>query len=143
MDKMTEILQDNEVEIYLMVKYMDDINIATDLIKEGYGWHKEGDKWKLKWSKEIEEEDKNRSTERATIQKIKLLGDRLIPGLKLTYDIPELHPNKRCPMLDFQVWSEEIGGAAVIRHTFYEKDTASPLVFLPIVPTAGNLKYLH
>ena len=36
MDRMTEILQDNKVEIYLMVKYVDDINIATDLIEEGY-----------------------------------------------------------------------------------------------------------
>ena len=32
-------------------------------------------------------------------------------------------------MLDFQVWAEEIGGTAVIRHTFFEKSTASPLVF--------------
>ena len=74
----------------------------------------------------------------ATVQKIRWLGDRMIPGMKLTYDIPELHPSGRCLMLDFQVWSEEKGGAAVIRHTFYEKSTASLLVFHATVPTAGN-----
>ena len=81
------------------------------------------------WSEKMEEEDKGRSREVATVQKIRWLGDRMIPGLKLTCDIPELHPTKRCPMLDFQVWAEEIGGTAVIRHTFFEKSTASPLVF--------------
>ena len=129
MDRMTEILQQNKVEIYLMVKYVDDINIATDLIKDGYKWQKEGDQWVLRWSEEMSLADRNRSRESATIQKIKWIGDRLIPGLRLTYDIPELHPNKRCPMLDFQVWAEELGGEAVIRHTFFEKDTSSPLVF--------------
>ena len=85
--------------------------------------------WKLIWSEQMEIVDRGRSKELATIQKIKWLGDRMIPGLKLTCDIPELHPSGKCPMLDFQVWSEERGGAAVIRHTFYEKSTASPLVF--------------
>merc|ERR1712240_150694 len=59
------------------------------------------------------------------------MGDKLVPGLKLTYEIPELHENKKCPMLDFQVWAEmeEGGENVVLRHTFYEKATASPLVF--------------
>ena len=32
-------------------------------------------------------------------------------------------------MLDFQVWAKELEGNAVIRHTFYQKETASSLVF--------------
>ena len=32
-------------------------------------------------------------------------------------------------MLDIQVWAEKSGSHQVIRHTFYEKETASPLVF--------------
>ena len=124
MDKMSAILEQNRVTIYLMAKYVDDVNIATRLIKDGFEWRKEGESWKLVWSEQMEITDQGRSKELATMEKIRWLGDKMIPGLKLTYDIPELHPSKRCPMLDFQVWSEEIGGAAVIRHTFFEKSTA-------------------
>ena len=77
----------------------------------------------------MEEEDSKRTEELATIEKIRWLGNRLVPGLKLTVDLPELHPNNKCPMLDIQVWAELRGNHQVIRHTFFEKETASPLVF--------------
>ena len=32
-------------------------------------------------------------------------------------------------MLDIQVWAEVAGEHQIIRHTFYEKETTSPLVF--------------
>ena len=37
MDKMSWILENNDIKVYLMVKYVDDINAATTLIKRGYG----------------------------------------------------------------------------------------------------------
>ena len=77
----------------------------------------------------MEEEDCKRSEEMATIQKVRWLGNKLVPGLKLTINLPELHDNNKCPMLDIQVWAEDSGDHAIIRHTFYEKETASPLVF--------------
>ena len=42
MDKMAAILEDNKVDIYLMVNYVEDINVATALIKSGYGWQRDG-----------------------------------------------------------------------------------------------------
>ena len=58
----------------------------------------------------------------------------MVPGIKSTMDLPELHKNGRCPMLDLQVWAEEgregeESRPAKIRHSFYQKDTTSPLVF--------------
>merc|ERR1712240_688144 len=45
-------------------------------------------------------------------------------------DLPQYHPNGRCPMLDLQVWSEKEEGKPVsIRHSFFQKATTSPLVF--------------
>ena len=35
-----------------------------------------------------------------TFSLIREIGDTLIPGLKLTVDLPELHQSGRCPMLD-------------------------------------------
>ena len=112
-----------------MTKYVDDINIATSLIPKGFSWTKEDRKWKLKWSEEQEKLDEGKSPELVTMEKIRWIGDQLVPGLKLTQDLPENHPSGKCPMLDFQVWAQETGSHVVIRHTFYQKATTSPLVF--------------
>ena len=93
MDKMKEILEENNVKVYLMTKYVDDINIATEIILSGYGWVQEEGKWRLRWSKEMEELDKERSEEAATMTKLRMLGDSFIPGLKFTQDLPENHPS--------------------------------------------------
>ena len=129
MDLVTQTLEENEVVVYLMTKYVDDINVAISLIPRGYGWEKKGRKWKLKWFAKREEEDRERSAEQATLEKLRWLGDRMVPGLKLTQDLPEYHTSEKCPMLDFQVWALDIGSHSLIRNTFFEKATTSPLVF--------------
>ena len=107
MDLIQHNLKENEVKIFLLTKYVDDINIATSLIPNGKMWVKEGSQWVLKFSEEMEEKDKTRSQQRATIEKIKWLGDRLVPGLKLTKDLPLNHSNGMCPVLDVQVWTQK------------------------------------
>ena len=52
---------------------------------------------------EQEKEDEGRTAEAATMEKIKWLGDRMVPGLKITTDLPEYHDTGKCPMLDFQL----------------------------------------
>ena len=75
----------------------------------------------MRWSLEMEEEDNKRSEELATIEKVRWLGNKLVPGLKLTIDLPELHETKKCPMLDIQVWAEVTGEHSIIRHTFMRR----------------------
>ena len=83
MDLVTQTLEENEVVVYLMTKYVDDINVAISLIPRGYGWEKEGRKWKLKWFAKREEEERERSAEQTTLEKLRWLGDRMVPGLNL------------------------------------------------------------
>merc|ERR1711867_429748 len=65
-----------------------------------------------------------------TMELIREVGNTLVPGLKLTIDLPELHPNGKCPMLDIQVWKEVTEeDFCIVRHSFYQKPTTSPLVF--------------
>ena len=47
-----------------------------------------------------------------------------------TVDSQEQLSDNKCPMLDLKVWKEkDHGGQTVIRHTFYEKEVTSPIVF--------------
>ena len=63
------------------------------------------------------------------MSKLRWLGDRFVPGLKLTQDLPKNHALCKCSMLDFQVWAQDMGTHVIIRHTFYQKVTTSPLIF--------------
>ena len=63
------------------------------------------------------------------MEKLRWLRDRMVPGLRLTQDLPENHVSEKCPKLDFQVWVQETEEYSVIRHTFFQKATTSPLVF--------------
>ena len=58
-DLIAENLQDNGVILYLLTKYVDDINMASSIIKKGYSWVQETvcGPWRLRWSKEREEID--------------------------------------------------------------------------------------
>ena len=51
-------------------------------------------------------------------------------GTRIEDDLPEYHDTgKYPPMLDFQVWAQDMGNHTIIRHTFYQKAITSPLVF--------------
>ena len=90
-DNISSILEDNSILIYLLAKYVDNINIATSLIPEGTMWVKSGRKWTLKHSDEQKEVDreKAKSPQERTMERIPWVGNRLIPGIKLTKDLPE------------------------------------------------------
>ena len=68
------------------------------------------------------------------------LANGLMKGLSFTQDLPEQQDNLKCPMLDIQVWIQDTieedpatpkgyRGGIYIRHTYFEKDVTSPLVF--------------
>ena len=56
----------------------------------------------LKWSQAQEDTDKRLGIcdKVRTMELILWLGDRLVPGLKMTMDLPSMHPTGKCPMLD-------------------------------------------
>ena len=99
-------LETNGVIIYLLAKYVDDVNIATSIIQKGYSWEKRDGGWRLIWTEERLNQDQQQglSDMERTLELIREVGDNLVPGLKLTKDLPEYHENGKCPVLDIQVW---------------------------------------
>ena len=89
-DKLHDILEQNQVVVYLLAKYVDDINLATSLIKEEATWIKKGNKWILSQEEPHDQEQESLQTgnspQETTMKKIMWLGDRLVPGIKLTMD---------------------------------------------------------
>ena len=132
-DLMERSLALSKVECYMLAKYVNDIDLATSVIPEGYTWAQTGEEWRLEYNQNRWEIDglSNESGTERTMGLIMEQGDRLMPGIKLTCDLPERHSNGRCLVLDIAVWSENsgAGGAARIRYTFFEKEISAPTVF--------------
>ena len=57
------------------------------------------------------------------------MASLLLPGIRFTTDLPSRYQSGKVPMLDLQVWIERSGPGTIIRHTYYEKQVTSPLVF--------------
>ena len=79
-DKVHNILKDNDVIVYLLAKYVDDINLATSIIPTGEKRCKEGRKWRLWYCKTQREEDtsEGKTPEENTMVKILWVGNRLV-----------------------------------------------------------------
>ena len=71
-----------------------------------------------------------RTRRERTMDLVKEMANSLVPGICFTTDLPSNYQNEKVPMLDTQVWVESSGtGSSRIRHTYYEKQVTSPLVF--------------
>ena len=105
-------LRASKVEIFLFCKYVDDVNLATSIIPLGYAWKEaqvEGEKVrKLEYCEETfrkeKEKEQQESPEERTIRLISQEASRKVKGIKFTFDIPEKHANRKCPVLDLAVW---------------------------------------
>ena len=127
-------LRASKVEVYMLCKYVDDINLATQIIPPGYYWEEvqNGKGRQLVFSEEREKRDKesSQSQEERTILLITEEASRKIPGIKFTYDLPEKHTDRKCPVLDLAMWTEKVeADKPRIRFTFFEKEVTAPTVF--------------
>ena len=67
MDLISTHLEENGITIYLLTKYVDDINIASSLIPKGEEWFMEGNRWRLRRTERMEKEDNNRTEELVSV----------------------------------------------------------------------------
>ena len=132
-DRVVNILKANEVIIYLLAKYVDDVDVAMGIIPKGWKWKEiqKGSR-QLEYSQEAEEQDvrKGKSDAKRTMDLVVEKSSKVLSGIRFTADFPECNESGRIPVLDLEVWATRTEeGKARIRHTFYEKAIASPSVF--------------
>ena len=122
-----------EIEVLLMKKYVDDVNLVTGILEKGWRWvRQETGSLELEWTEERYEEDvrKNEPDEVRSMERMREMASSLVEGIVFTVDLPINHESKRVPMIDITVWlDQDHGGNPRVRHTYFEKVTTSPLVF--------------
>ena len=111
-----------------LLKYVDDVNIVSSIIRRGSRWEDGALKWNREW--EVEDADSGVKDSLRTIRLIQQAANEIVPWLKFTYDSPDLHSNGKVPMLDVQVWIHpgadlDPPRGDVLAWEFYEKPLAS------------------
>ena len=97
--ELTRLLEENKVKVYLLIKYVDDVNFFLEAIAPGSRWVG----GKIATSKQWEEEDKEAglTKDRATMNVIHQMCESINSWMKFTVDLEEDHEDGRIPMLDF------------------------------------------
>ena len=132
MDLFKKKLEENKIKNRLSRKYVDDYNGIFTTLTMGTRWNGV----KLEHRPEWEEEDakNNEDPDRRTMREIRKLSDSLLDFIKMKEDVPANHESGKLPMLDFQVWKEEVeqedGTQTLLMHEFYEKKMTSKFVIM-------------
>ena len=117
-------MEKNEINKYLFIKYVDDVNMYVESIKKGNRWVG-GRKGKIEYREEWVEEDSEKSDGEVTMEIIKNLSMSVSTWMEFTVDYEENHKDGHVPMLDICVWK---AGPNKIHQGFYEKPMTTGLV---------------
>ena len=105
--KLKSMLRQNNIEVQLYSRYVDDIDIVA---------------------KEIQNKP-DESKDKATMTKIQEIANSIHESIKVTIDYPSNHANGRMPVLDLEQWIEPvkcgITTKSQILHSHYMKPIAS------------------
>ena len=71
-DKLARKLEDNAVVLYMLAKYVDDINLVAQVIPRGFSWQDVGGSLELVWSQETEDLD-NQEGKSDTLRTMELI----------------------------------------------------------------------
>ena len=76
-----------------------------------------------------EHENENEAREKDIMEKVRDIANSIHKSISVKVDYPSNHTNKRLPILDTEMWIEEIGVNGTMRHqilySYYEKDMSS------------------
>ena len=114
----------SNIELLLIAKYVDDMNIFTYAVEKGLHWVG-GKNGRVIHTDEREslDREKERTESIVTMELIKDIANSINPLLKVTSDTIENNDNMTIPMLDVQAW--RTCNNTEICHKFYEKSVAS------------------
>ena len=120
--EVTQLARDNQFEIYLHSRYVDDTADAGQALAPGLRWENDN----MVFKPELVEEDMKTPPDLRTMREFVKLGSSVNPDVQLTGDCPSNYQTGKMPALDTQIWVEN--GRILYEH--YRKPMANPLVMM-------------
>ena len=133
--KFREMARENNITLYLMKKYVDDVNVLMEALGCGIRWNGEKMEWKAEW--EAEDKAGSEEDDKRTMREIRKMSGSILPFIQFKEEVASECVERKVPMLDFAVWKEVqedqnrvSGKKTEIMWEFYEKPVASKLVVM-------------
>ena len=126
MEGMEKKLDENDVSVLLLDKYVDDVQTVLESVGMGIRWNDDKLCWQENW--QLEDEKSGRTHSDVTLEAFKDMANSIKDYIQFTVDKPSENASLKVPILDLQVWLEQNGkGEWILMNEFYEKEIASKL----------------
>ena len=114
--------------IYMLDKYVDDVENVQESVGLGTKWTGEKLEWREEWM--LQDQQLGRSHTNVTMAAVLNIANSVRPWLQFTSEEPNEKNGWRVPMLDVEVWAEEKDNHQILMYSFYEKEVSSDLVIM-------------
>ena len=87
-----------EIDVHLLKKYVNDVNLCLAILEEGWYWERRGNQLpELVWTRERQEEDRQEalSKEEHTLLRVQEMANMMLEGIRFTVDFqPTTRPGR-------------------------------------------------
>ena len=135
-EKLTNMLGKNNIILDDGARYMDDVRLTLDSLKEGWRWTEGGVYFSEGWK--IEDELSGETSTQRTGRILKDMMNSVLGFLRLTVEIADDFDDRKLPTLDLKIWVHPEGRMVLYEH--FEKTMNTNLVLQQISALSENIK---
>ena len=119
-------------------RYVDDETIISRVINKGWRFDKKSNRMKFSWQQW--ESDSDDDGEERTASILSDIANSINQSIQVTTDVPGRHSNKRMPVLDLELWVEDVNGIPQVCYSFYKKPVSSKYTILKRLAVSQGTK---
>ena len=124
------------VVVWLYKRYVDDCSVALPEINRGWRFNSVSGTMEFDLGLMEEQRESGEGPDKRTFDVLLDIANSIDSDIQFTAEVPSTQPNGRLPMLDTEVWVEDMS----LRHSFYKKPCANPYTILYRSAMSGHTK---
>ena len=135
-ERLADMLKKNNIVLDDGSRYMDDVRLILDSLKEGWRWTEGGLFFSEGWK--TEDEQSSESSTQRTGRILKDMMNSVLGFLRLTIEIADDFDDMKLPTLDLKIWIHPTGRIILYEH--FEKTMNTNLVLQKASALSENIK---
>ena len=132
--KFLKLARDNQINIYMYKRYVDDSAEGMEALKPGLRWSEEEGRMIL--HPHLVEEDLELEPDLRSMREVVRMGNSIYNMVQLTGDCPSGNQNGKMPLLNTEVWVE----GEIVQYKDYRKPCSNPMVMLEMSAMPASIK---
>ena len=127
--KFLQLASENNIEVIMYKRYIDDVNGVSRALEPGMRWNPEAKKMELAEDQVLD--DMQVPADARTVQEIVKMGSSISEMIQLTGECPSGSPGEKMPVLDLSVWMDkDADGDRTVWWQHYRKPVTNTLLMM-------------